>query len=387
MAIGVVHNESSLALVEEVTENVYIAPSSGADYSEVLASGLELVKNSEELARDTLGGTVENEASRRGIPEVSGSIPVEFRASATAGAAPQALDVPLKSLLGGARAAATKTTTTGASSTVLTFISHSFLVGDCVLVKEAGAFEIRPISAVDATTITFPFALDNGAPADGVVVEAVATYYHDTTNSISFSAEYNIGNEIQDQVAGLRVGSGSLENWNVGQVPTMNFGVTGLSLDRSNASQSFAPDFTADALPPVTLDACLWVGGNKLSYSELSLSIENEVSQITDACDADGKIGSRIIGQTVSMSCNPYMDSDTFTTFTAWENNDDTSVFFYSFNPSSTAGEFGEAVAVWLPQGKITAHPTGENNGLATDALEVKAHRGSGNDSIFLSFI
>ena len=387
MAIGVVHNESSIALKAEVTEGTYVPAAAATDYVECLSSGLELVKNTEELARDTLGGTVESEASRTGVPEVSGSIPVELRASATEGGYPQSLDIQLRSLLGGRRTAATANTTTGATSTVLTFTSHPFLKGDSVLVKEAGAFEVRPISAITSTTITFPFALDNGAPSDGVTVAAVGTYYHDTVNAISFSAEYNIGNEIQDQVDGLRVTSGAIENWTVGTIPTFTCAVVGQDSARSNDTQSYTPNFTADALPPVTLEACLWVGGAKLSYSELSLSIENEVSPITDACVASGKQGHRIIGQKVSFSANPYMDDTTFATYTSWENNSDTSVFFYAFNPSSTTGEFSEAVAVWIPQGKITAHPTGDANGLATDALEIKAHRSSGNDSVFMSFI
>jgi hypothetical protein len=386
MAIGVVHNESSIALVAESTEGTYVAPTLGTQYVECLSSGLSLVKNTEELSRDTLGSTIEAEASRRGIPNVEGSIPVELRASATAGTKPQSLDIQLRSLLGGSKSEATKTATS-ATSTVITFASHSFTVGSSVLVKESGAYEVRPISAVDSTTITFPFALTNGAPSATVVVEAVITYYHDVSNAISFCAEYNIGNTIQDQVDGLKCTSGSIENWSAGTIPTMNFGVTGLDLNRSDSAQTATPDFTADALPPVALEACLWIGGTKFSYSELSLSIENETSPIMDACDPDGKSGQRAISQNISFSANPYMDDTTFANFTLWENNTDVSVFFYAFNPSSTAGEFSEAVAVWLPQGKITALPTGDNNGLATDAIEIKAHRSSGSDSIFMSFI
>lgn len=388
MAIGVVHNESTLALtVESTGEGIYVAPSDGTDYIEVLSDGLEMTKTIEELERDVLGGTVEKEASRRGIPEVTGSIPVEFRASATAGAAPQALDKQLRSLLGGKRTAATEDTTTGNTSTVLTFTSHPFLKGDCVLVKEDGAFEVRPISAVTSTTITFPFALTNGAPSDGVTVEAVTTYFHDTSNSVSLSAEMNYGGEIKDQISGLRVNSGSIENFSVGQVPSISFGLSGLSLNRSNATPSYAADFTADALPPVALEACLWINGVLLSYSELSLSIENEVAQILDACSANGKIGSRITGQTVSFTANPLADDTTFQNFTNWNDNNDVSIFFYAYNPTSTAGEFGEAVAVWLPQGKLTANGVGDSEGLMTDAIEFKAHRNAGSDSIFMSFI
>jgi hypothetical protein len=388
MAIGVVHNESSVGLKVESTAGTYEPSTTGTDYIEVLAEGFELVKTREVLERDNLSSTVEKEKSRVGMAEVTGNIPVEFRASTTAGNAPQMLDIQLRSLLGGKKSEATKTTTTGATSTVLTFTSHSFTVGSSVLVKESGAYEVRPISAVDATTITFPFALDNGAPSDGVVVEAVCTYYHDTANAVSFSAEYNIGNTIQDQARGLTCNSGSLENWTVGTIPTMSFGVIGADIARSDDTQTATPDYTADALPPVCLESCLWIGGNKLAYSELSLNIENEVIPIKDACEASGKTGeNRVTGQKVSFTANPYMDDTTFAEFTAWNDNDDTSVFFYAFNPAATAGEFSEVVAVWLPFASFTAIPTGDNEGLATNAIEIDSQRSLGSDSVYISFI
>lgn len=386
-AIGVVHRNSSLALKTEAVENVYEPPVSGADYIEVLADGLELTKTTEELAREILSGTIESEASRKGIPEITGSIGVEFRASKTPGTAPQALDVQMQSLLGGKKIEVGSTTTVGNTATVLTFASHNFTVGSIVLIKEAGAFECRPVIAIDATTITLAFALENGAPSDGVDVESTVTYYSDSTNAKSYSAEYNIGNEIRDAISGLRSVSGSIENWTVGTIPTMNFAVNGLSLTRTDNGQSFAPDFSNDALPPVALEACLWISGNKLSYSELGLSVENEITPITDACAADGKIGQRAISQTTIFSANPYMDDTTFQTYSDYDNNADVSVFFFASNPSTTPGEFSEVVAVWLPQAKITAHPTGDANGLATDAMEIKAHRSNGNDTVFISMI
>lgn len=387
-AIGVVQKESTIALEVEVTEGTVVATAGTTSYIEALSDNLEFSKTREELSRDTLGGTVEAEETRVGIPEVVGSLGVEFRASTTAGTAPQSADKLLRSALGGKRTAATDTTTTGNSSTVLEFGgAHSFLVGDSVLVKEAGAYEIRPISAAGATDITFPFALDNGAPSDGVAVEAVTTYYHDTANSVTLSAEHNVGGELVQTIGGLRVGSMSLENFTVGQIANLNFSMQGLSLERADGAPSFSPDFTADALPPVALEACLWLNGSKKSYTELSLSVENTISTIMDSCSADGKVGSRITEQVISISCNPYSDDTTLTEWDDFNANTDTSVFFYTFNPSTTAGEFSEAIAVWLPQCKITAAPFADNDGIITDALEMKAFRSSAaNDTIFISY-
>ena len=392
MAIGIITNESTVALVAEVTEGTYVAPSAGTDYVEVLSEGLELNKSREELTRDTLGGSVENEASRVGIAEVTGAIPVEYKASATEGDAPQSMDILLRSLLGGKRQI-TSDQTSGLThtSTRINFADTSaFSVGDIVLVKESGAFECRPISAISTNSyIEFPFALDNGAPSDSVVVAQVTTYYSDTGNGITFSAEHNLGDQaIKQKVRGLRAVSGAVENWTVGQLPTMNFSVQGLDIDREDADATAAADFTADGLPPVALSACVWLAGNKMQYTELSLNVENTVNYIQSACDADGRIGSRIVQQSTSVSFNPYMDdADLTKTWDKFNNNDDVSVFGYAYNPTSTAGEFGEVVAFWLPQGKITESPVADQDGIVTEAVSVKAHRSSGNDSIYLSFI
>ena len=195
MAIGIVKNESTVALTEEVTEGVYVPASVGSEYIEVLAEGVELNKTRELLERDLLTDTVETEAARVGIGNVTGSFPLELKASAVEGDEPQSMDKLLRSLLGGKRQITTdQTSSTTHTSTVINFVDASaFTVGDSVLVKEAGAYEVRPISATSATSITFPFALDNGAPSDAVVVAQVTTYYHDAANSITMSCEHNLG--------------------------------------------------------------------------------------------------------------------------------------------------------------------------------------------------
>ena len=386
-AIGVVTKESTVALEVEITEGVVVPTTGATSYIEALEDGLTFEKTREALERNTLGGTIEAVEARVGIPEVTGAINTELRGSVTPGQAPQTADKMLRSLLGGKRIAASDITTTGNTSTVLEFGAlPPFLKGDCVLVKESGAYEIRPISEVGATTITFPFALDNGAPSDGVEVEAVTTYYHDAVNSVTLSAEHNVGAEIVQTIGGLRVGAMSIENYTVGQVANMNFTLQGLSLEKADGVPSFSTDFTADGLPPVCLSACLWIGGDKKAYTELGLAIENEVSTISSACSPDGKLGTRLVSQTVVLTCNPYSDDTTLTEWDAFNANTDTSAFFYSFNPSAVDGEFSEAVAVWIPQAKITEAPFADNEGIVSDALSMKSFRKAGNDTIFISY-
>jgi hypothetical protein len=396
MAIGIITNESTIALKVETTEGSYLAPAAATDYIEVLADGLELSKAKELIERDLLSSTVETEAARTGMSEVTGSIPVEFKSSATAGAAPQSLDVLLRSLLGGKRQiASTSTTKTGNSSTVLQIEDadiSKYAVGDIIVVKESGQYEARPIvsktTGTGSATITLAFALEGGSPANNVVIEKATTYYHDTTNSKTFSAEHNLGTAaIKQKADGLRAVSATLENWTTGQVPSMTFEVQGLTLTQADENASYTPNFTADALPPVALKACSWINGTHYDYTELGLSIKNTVSTIMSACDPDGKIGSRVTQQVVTANINPYMDDTSVSLQDAFNANDTVSLFAYAYNPSSTAGEFANTVAIWLPQAKITEAGAVDIDGIMGRALTLRAHKSTGNDSVFLGFI
>jgi len=193
---------------------------------------------------------------------------------------------------------------------------------------------------------------------------------------------------IKQKVRGLRTTSGNIEGWTVGQLPQMSFGLQGLDIVRVDEDASFSPDFSADGLPPVTLSACVWLSGSKLAYTEASLSIENTVNYIQDACDADGRISSRITDQNTTFSFNPYLlDNDTTATWDKFNSNTDVSVFGYAYNPSGVAGEFSEVVAYWLPQGKITATPVSDVDGIIAESVEIKCHKNLGSDSVFLGFI
>jgi hypothetical protein len=390
MAIGIVTNESSVALTIETVEGDYNGnTATSTDYLEVLEEGTEVNKTREELSRNTLSGTVENEAARVGISDVTAALPVEFGASGTEGQEPQRLDKPLRSVLGGKRQEASQATTTGNTATVLEFgAAPNFAKGSIVLVKQAGAFELRPVKTVNATSIELEFALENGAPSDGVVVAAVTTYYHDTTNAPSLSLEHNIGGEIQQRAAGLKGQGMSLENWTAGQIPTASFSFQGTSLERADAAPTASADFTSDALPPVALEACLYINGTKNSYSELGMSIENELTPLIDACQPQGKIGSpRITSQSVSFNAKRYMSDNDLSEWDNFNANTDASVFFFAFNPTTVAGEFENVVAVWLPQCKVIATPVGDQDGIATDDIQMKAHKELGSDSVFISFI
>lgn len=90
MAIGLVKNESSLALKQEVTEGTYVAPTSASDFIEVVADGVEFTLSRDLIERNNLTSTIETVAPRVGQKNVSGSVGVEATASSTEGNAPPA---------------------------------------------------------------------------------------------------------------------------------------------------------------------------------------------------------------------------------------------------------------------------------------------------------
>lgn len=395
MAIGVVISETSVAVKEEVTTGTYVPEAAGSDFVEILADGLEFTPTKELIDRNILTNSTEMVAARTGTRGVSGSIPVEYKSDGVAGDKPET-DALYKSLLGDVRSGALSTTTTGNTSTVLTFASHTLAVGDIALVKETGAFELRPVSATTATTVTFPFALLNGAPSDTVVVEAFTTYFIDSGSSPSLSVTRYIGGEVREKNIGMRCTSGSLENFTTGQISSVNFGLEGLDFDREDGEPLFTPSFDT-AQPPITLSACIFINGTQRDMNSASWSIENELGFITSTCSDNGKIDSRITKVNVTGSLDPYMDdADADSVFTDFRDNEDVSIFGFALNPSvgstinATTGiptAFEDIVAFWIPQAKETELSTGDQEGIATNAITFQANRNLGNDTIFLGFI
>lgn len=396
MGIGLVKGKSSVFVTEEITEGTFVAPSSAADALEVLEDGLETDSSREVIERNTLSDSVEAEKPRLGVKTVTATFPCELKAAGSEGEPPP-FDRLMRSLLGATRdlAAPVTSKSSGHTSTSIKIEDADiadFVVNGVYLFKVAGAYEIRPVSAVITTpgsaAITLAFALKNGAPS-GAVVIAKMTQYHpgDTWPTVSGMVVH--GGEIQEKLSGLRAISASVDNWTTGQVPAITFSTEGTESDRVVGTAPYSPDFSADALPPVLLDACAYLGGVEIDYNEFSLSIENTKADIPSACKASGKAGTRVTGLAISGSINPYMEDDDVARWDAFEAGSDTSLLVFAFNQkaSPVAGEFRQAVAIWMPKITITELPVGDQDGVLTDAIAFQAFKNAGGDSIFATFI
>jgi hypothetical protein len=389
---GLVKGRTSVFLKEEPSEGVYVAPASAADAVEVLEDFGGFQYTREEIERNVLSDTVEVEASRPGLPNVSGDVPVEFKAGAVAGGAPLS-DVLYKSLLGGKKVIATPSTTKASGNTLSVLHVQDadvskYAKNDVILVKVTGAWQVRPIASVNTTpgsaTITLQIPLES--VSNSAVIEKVTKYYHEE-GAPTFSVTTYLGGEIEDQARGVRAISGELQNWTTGQIPGFNFTCEGLDLSRSVDAPTYSPDFSAEPQPPVALSACIWLNGDKVQYPEFSLSLENTKTDIQSACAPSGKVGSRFTRFQVTGSINPYMQDDNVDLFSKFNDNDDVSVFGYASNPGTNPGEIQNVVAFWIPQSKITNLEIADADGILTDSLEFKSYRKDGGDSVFLAFI
>jgi len=389
----VVKGKSTVFLKEEAIEGVYEAPSA-IDAIEVLEDGLSFEYTREEIERNTLSSTIEVAASRLGIATVSGSIPTELKAGMSEGVSPKE-DLLYKSLLGGKRQLIGDIVTLENNTTTELFIDDAdidnFSKNDIIMVKEAGNFEVRPILEVDATIGAAKIVLAiplSAAPSDNVEIAPYTIYHHSDENP-TFSTSFYIGGKIKETIPGCRALSGSLEGWEGGQTPSMSFNVEALDLNQEAEEMPsiLTPDFSNDALPPVILNACIWINQDKIKYNTYSMSMENTKADILNACSPSGKVGSRYTQFVTTGEVAPYMDSDNVDRFESFNQNDDISVFGYAYNPDDNAGEIKNVVAFWIPQAKITNMPNGDLDGIMTNNISFKSYRKDGEDTVFLGFI
>lgn len=389
-----VKGESSLYLIEQDDETTY-KPATGGDQAiQPEADSVEFTLTRETIERNVWTDTIETVEGRTGKETVEGTVTLELKAANEAGAPPRG-SILWESLMGGTHQLAEEITTLAGHTSSMIYVSETdlpkFKVGSCILIKEPGKFEVRPIKdlVTDGTDHYIELGVDlENVPSDGVVIEKVTTYFHDR-DSKAFSAEHYIGGEIKEKIAGIKSVSASLESWSAEQTPKMAFTLSGVSLDREVGSPDpgIRPDFSEDTLPPVLRGACAWLGQKHLSYSEFTLSIENTSAELPDACSRSGKLGSRKTAFNVTASINPYMESDNVDRFTDFKLEEKTSLFIFASSPTAVEGEFKEVVAFWLPNVKITNMPTGDIEDVLIETLELQAFRSKGNDTIFASFI
>ena len=383
-----IKNKIKLAIMTEVAEGTYLTPSSAAAFISPLADGLEVSPSKELLERNNMTTSIGKATPRTGMKSVSASIGVEAKAHGTAGSEPEYAPL-LKAALGASRQNTTVVTTkaSGNTATVLQIEDadiSKFAVGDMVLVKQSGAYHMSPVTAkstgTGTATITLLVAHPSGDCTDSVTIEKFTTYYTANSGHPTLSVSKYVEDARLEQAAGCRVASMTLNNFSTGQLADFSFSLEGLSYDHSLTAPSYTPSFNS-ALPPIVLSAYAYVDGVAVPMNEVSVSLENSLAYKTSTASANGKISSRITSRNVSGSINPYKQDDSVANFDRFDADTEFSLFFYMGVPTSTAGQFKDVVAFYLPKCHINEYSEGDQDGLLQENLSFNATRGADGSS------
>ena len=380
----VIKDNSKVAVMVESSEGTYETPASGADFVAVLADGLELSPSKELLERNVLTGSLGKATPRTGLKGVTASIGVEFKAGSTAGADPEYSPL-LKGALGATRNRATAVTTksSGNTASILQIEDADIAdlqIGDIVVVKQSGAYHVSPISARDATggaaNVTLLIPHPSGDCADSVELAPFRTFYAANSGHPSLSVSKYVDDVITEKGIGCRVASMAMEGFATGGLASLKFGLEGMTFDRTVAAPGFTPSLDT-SLPPVILNAKVYLDTTSIDINEIGFSMENTVGFATATNSASGKISGRISSRTISGTINPYKASDNVTNFTKFNNNTEFSLFGYAANPSGVTGEFNQVVAFYMPKCLFTEIGESDQDGVLQDALSFSAGRGS----------
>lgn len=396
MATPIAKNASVVGLMEEVTEGVYVAPAAATNYIQVL-DGIESNPAKETVERAVLSASIGKVAPRAGLESVSGSIPVEMRASGTEGAAPQ-YGLLLEAALGAERAIGARITTKLVGNTASALQIQDADIGslnlyDVIVVLESGAHHVCYVSAKDSTPgaafVTVTPSKPTGVFSGNVQISKNKMYYTANSGHPTFSLSTYWANEITQKAIGCRVSTLALANFSTGQIANWDVSFDGLTFDRVDGAAPHTPSYHSVLPPIVVSNACVYQNGTALKVNNVDFSVANTVAFVEEICA--GRTSSRITERVVTGSMNPYMDDTSVAQFTLFDASTGYSIFMWAANPSGVAGEFelGSVCGVVLPNCVTTEMPTGDIDGLLTDEISFSVNRGGAGttEEVYIGFI
>lgn len=396
MALTVKKN-TAVGIEIESTEGTYVAPTSASKYVQILSDGFEVKPQKEVINRNVFTASIGQTTPRTGQFQVSGTIPVEARASSSAGGAPE-FDALMRSAMG-ARRQSTTTVTTKASGNTGSVLQiqdadiNDFAVGDMVLVKDSGAYHVSPVSVVTTTggsaAITLLVAKPTGSFSNSVVIEKFTTYYGADSGHPSLSISKYIEGAILEKSVGCKVTTMALEGFTTGKLPSFKFGFEGLDYSQSVTSNPYTPSYDT-ALPPIILSAKVYMDGAEIEVNDVSFAVQNSLGFKTYTGASNGRASSRATNREITGSFNPYKQNDSVANYTKYKNNTEFSLFGYAMIPTNAAGtEFNQVVAFYMPKCTITELGEADQDGLLQEAISFRASRGTAGttNELYISFI
>lgn len=374
----IVKKNQAWAIEKEVTQGTYVTPSAASKFVQVMQDGSEMSRSKELLERNVFTSSIGKTSPRTGQFQVSGSMAVEARGHSVEGTAPE-YGLLLESALGAKRQLLTEITTlSGNTASVLKVTDASlFKVGDILMIKQTGAYHVSPVSAVNETTDEVTLQIPGAAAfSTGVVIAKHTTYVCSDDAHPSLSITRYLESAVRQYAVGCKVNNVSLEGFTTGQLPSFNFGFEGLNFNSDLTAPSFTPSYDGQ-VPPIILDARVYMDGSVIDVNELTVSIENTLGFKSSVNAENGRVSSRATERGISGSFNPYMRSDSMSNFTKFKNNTPFSIFAFAKIPSTTAGQFSGIVAIYMPNCIITELGEGDSDGIMQDNISFSANRGN----------
>lgn len=395
---SVIKSESITAIVAESTEGTAAAPASATDgYTQIKDDGLDLAGTQELLERGIETSSLAKATPQLGMKGGTAAWQSELRASGTEGSAPD-FGQALFSLLGSQTTIATANTSRGVGQNTGTLVAieaadiGDYAVGDMVVVKEAGEFRAHAVTAVVTTggseSITVLPGKSSGNFTDAVVVSKSHTYKAADTGHDSFTFNRYHGDATLEQIIGCRTTSMSIDNFTTGQIGSLSFSAQGMSrTNTASTSASHTPTYDT-ALPAVFLGACVFQDGASINVNEVSLSVDQPISQLKATCDANGVVSQHLSQKrSITGSFPVYATDSSVAQYTGFDNGTTFTMVFYAGVPSSTAGELtlGTIVAFYMPVCLRTNTKREDADGIVTDVVEFMATGGATGTSSELS--
>ncbi len=225
--------------------------------------------------------------------------------------------------------------------------------GILVLAHISGTFEDTEDVTGDSSGAS---ATVDGAPEDAVIYRPES----DPDQVPDCGIYYHVDG-IRHKALGA-IGDMSL-NLEVNSVPSISFTMS--SLYNTPTDQSLPTPSLLDLFPPVATNLGLKVGGySPVGANALTLSMNADVTQLSDLNAKDGIKAYRITGRNPSGSLDPEVDSlANFDPFTAWENSNPGAL------TASVGSTAGNRAGLFVPKSLYTQVQYNDRNGYQTYSL------------------
>lgn len=220
---------SVLAIVEEVTEGVPVAPSAATDFVS-LQDGFSLEPGFDTIESSEIKSSIAQGKTYQGIEAPKGSVSHYLRHSGVEGSKPD-YSLLLKGLFGSTVSNGTQRLTTSSSTTKLLKLASGgsdFPRGSAVLIKDTvNGFSIRPVHSFSTNDLTLGFALSN-APASGVGCGKNVRFIPANSGHPSLTLwEYKANGAAVEMISGARVNEGTF-NFSAGELINAEYSLDGL---------------------------------------------------------------------------------------------------------------------------------------------------------------